>query len=287
MLRLLRRTSVTTPPPANLPWSRQRLLAALAGVLAGVVALIAGLGFAVYFALTGAATTASSDSDHRASTGAQRNETARRDQIAAAPMLDVDATAARPSDPAATPGPAITIPDPTGTGPAGVPSGFPRTPAGAVGQLAAIEQTVLQTMSIPTTSEVYQAWALPGAVPQPQWELTRSVQMFLGAAQMGNTMDPSAAVVITPVGAQIKGSDGGDWSLACVLVTATASGTKTAKAAYGHCERMQWKTGAGGGRWMIGPGAAPAQAPSTWPGTDLAAKAGWKTWVTTPSGGDS
>jgi hypothetical protein len=30
---------------------------------------------------------------------------------------------------------------------------------------------------------------------------------------------------------------------------------------------------------MVAPGTPPAQAPSTWPGSDLSLKAGWRTWV--------
>ena len=34
------------------------------------------------------------------------------------------------------------------------------------------------------------------------------------------------------------------------------------------------------GRWQLAPGTAPAKAPSTWPGSDLALQAGWRTWQT-------
>ena len=66
-------------------------------------------------------------------------------------------------------------------GPAGVPTGFPHTPEGAVGQLAAIATTVLQAMSIerprPCTAR-----GPPGAPPVDDWELTAAVQAFLGSA---------------------------------------------------------------------------------------------------------
>ena len=69
--------------------------------------------------------------------------------------------------------------------------------------------------------------------------------------------------------------------LACVLLDVKAQISTQARIAYGHCERMQW-TDQDGGRWVIGDGPAPARAPSTWPGTDLAAQAGWKT-LTSPA----
>ena len=82
----------------------------------------------------------------------------------------------------------------------------------------------------------------------------------------------------TPTAAQVKGTDGTDWVLACVLLDVQARIVTQARIAYGHCERMQWSTDEGG-RWLIAAGSPPAQAPSTWPETDLARQAGWLTWV--------
>jgi len=62
--------------------------------------------------------------------------------------------------------------------------------------------------------------------------------------------------------------------LACVLLRVDATIARSASIAYGHCERLQWSDS----RWQIAPGAQPALAPSTWPGTDQAARAGWLTW---------
>src|SRR5450759_6005709 len=173
-------------------------------------------------------------------------------------------------------GPAITIPASTRLGPASVPAGFPRTPDGAVAQLAAIETTVLQGMSIAAATQVYEQWALPGGVGVAGWEITQDVQAFLATAQMGPEKDITTTVVATPAAAQVKGTDGPDWVLACVLLDMRATITADAQMGYGYCERMQWHTG----RWMIAPGTPPARAPSTWPGSDLSIKAGWRTWAT-------
>ncbi|NHA01215.1 hypothetical protein G5V59_18825 [Nocardioides sp. W3-2-3] len=74
----------------------------------------------------------------------------------------------------------------------------------------------------------------------------------------------------------MKGTDGPDWTTVCVLMKVTASYKQEAQIAFAHCERMQWV----GGRWMVAPGAPPAPAPATWPGTQLAHEAGWRTWST-------
>ncbi len=60
---------------------------------------------------------------------------------------------------------------PSMVGPAGVPSGFPHTPEGAVAQLAAIEVTVVEAMSIPTAHQVHAAWTLPGGVGAGEWAM--------------------------------------------------------------------------------------------------------------------
>jgi hypothetical protein len=167
------------------------------------------------------------------------------------------------------------IPPSTVIGPAGVPTGFPHSHEGAVGQLAAIGVTVLQGMSIPHTNDVYWRWALPGGVGVERWQMTANVQAFLAAAQMGQEKDLSASVVAVPAAGQVKGVDGPDWLVACVLFEIRATITVEARMGYGYCERMQWQKG----RWMIAPGPPPATPPSTWPGSELSIKAGWRSWI--------
>ena len=263
-------------------WDRRRLLVVLAAVVVMAVLLLLGLGCAVYFALTSATgavkpvpanTAAQVAPVPQAARGA-----ARRDEIASSPMLAVGPAGSRGSTPAAVAGPSITIPASTRQGPASVPAGFPRTPVGAVAQLAAIETTVLDGMSIAAANQVYAQWALPGGVGVPGWEITQDVQAFLATAQMGSEKDMTSSVVATPAAAQVKGTDGTDWVLACVLLDMRATITADARMGYGYCERMQWQAG----RWMIAPGTPPARAPSTWPGSDLSIKAGWRTWVGGP-----
>ncbi|KNX35872.1 hypothetical protein [Luteipulveratus halotolerans] len=264
-----------TTTDATVGWSRRRLLVVLGAAAAAGVALLFGLVYAVYFAIASASSghdatgTSPMRADNAPATGA-----AHRDAVAAEPMLAVDQGASQPAPPAAVAAPAIAIPASTTQGPAEVASGFPRTPQGAIGQLAAIEQIVLQSMSIQQANTVHAAWSLPGAPSVAQWPLTQNVQSFLGSAKMGGSLDPTSTVVVTPAGAQVKGTDGPDWVLACVQVKVQATITQDAQMGYGYCERMQWH----GGRWMIAPGPAPAPAPSTWPGSELSTKAGWKTW---------
>ena len=203
-----------------------------------------------------------------------------RDAIAAEPMLEVQPVDSRPTSLAAIAGPVIEIPPSTDVGPAGVPTGFPHTAEGAIGQLAAIEVTVLQGMSIPHTNDVYRRWTLPGGVGVERWQMTANVQAFLAAARMGQEKDLSASVVAVPAAGQVKRVDGPGWLVACVLLEIRATITVEARMGYGYCERMQWQNG----RWMIAPGTPPTKAPSTWPGSELSIKAGWRSWIHTGKG---
>ena len=265
------------------PWGRRRLVRTLAIVAVVAALLLAGLSYAVYSAIASTRSSAAAASPGQEIRSAEQlpSGPARRDAIAAAPMLAVPPEASRSGKPSAQVGPTITIPPAGRVGPAGVPTGFPHSPEGAVAQLAAIETTVLQSMSIDRAHQVHAAWSNPGAVAAESWELTTNIQAFLASSAGQYAGDLRTAVVTTPIAAQVKGTDGTDWVLACVLLDVKAQIATQARIAYGHCERMQWSTH-DGGRWVIGAGAVPARAPSTWPGTDLAIEAGWKT-VTTPA----
>jgi hypothetical protein len=266
-----------TRPPTTVtgrPWSRGRLLLLLGTVVTAAVVVVAGLGLLAYASLTtplppAPATTAASGSP---------SGQALRDALAAALMLAVTDADSRGGTPAATPAPGIVVPDSTLIGPTRVPSGFPHTPEGAIGQLAAIEIAVLSQMSVAGTGEVYRRWAMPEAPMLEQWPLLRHVQSFLAGARMGPAKDPTTTIRLDPAGAQVKATDGPDWTIACVLLDATVTIRTQARTGFGYCERMQWDPASD--RWLIGPGTPPALAPSTWPGTQLAQAAGWLTWTT-------
>lgn len=253
-------------------WPRWRLLATLAAVAAAGLFLVVGFGLAVWAALTPPpATPAPTPAELPGSRSA-----AIRDELAAQPMLQIPASAASTPDLSTRLAPTLIVPSADAVGPAGVPTGFPRTPEGAVGQLAAIEVTVVEAMSIPHAHQVHTAWSQPGGVPAAEWAMTRNVQSFLSTlGDQGDTKDDSILIAATPAAGIVKGTDGPDWVLACVLLDVRAVVVTEARIGYGHCERMTWHDG----RWVIAPGHPPAEAPSTWPGSELAVDAGWRTWT--------
>lgn len=268
-------------------WGRRRLLAILATAFLVAVSLIGGLVYAVVIAVGGVgqpAATAGGEVVTGIDDYTTVDQSARgdrfRDEVAAAPMLTVPDDAMSPGDPAAATreGRAgIEIPTGESVGPAQILTGFPHTPAGALAQLAQIDTAVLQAMSLPVGREVYEAWALPGGVGADDWWITQSVQAFLTATSMGEVLDPRAYVEVEPAGGLVKGTDGPDWLVGCVLYKVTASYRQEAQVAFAHCERLAWV----GDRWMIAPGPPPAPAPATWPGTARADQAGWRGWLTT------
>src|SRR5690606_13352026 len=102
--------------------------------------------------------------------------------IADAPMLTVDDPRAfREGDVARTVVDPLVVPAPSATGPVGVPTGYPRTPEGAVAQLAAIDVAVVQGMSVPATHQIYRSWSTGNADPGG-WVMTGNVTDFLTAA---------------------------------------------------------------------------------------------------------
>lgn len=259
--------------PETAPWSRTRLLALVGGLVVAVVLTLVGGGLAIGHATMGVRPAAVATGEPaRAPEGIRPS----RDEIAAAPMLSVDPQAAFHPDPATVPAGSIVVPQPLVLdGPAGVPTGFPHTHEGAVGQWAAIAQTVLESMSLPRTREIHTAWAQPGGPALAQWTLTRNVTSFLTAArQGGDEKDLTTIVAVTPAAGLVKGGDGPDWTVVCVLLDVQAWIKTESRMGYGLCSRMAWIDG----RWQVAPGAEPAPAPSAWPGSTAAVAAGWLAW---------
>lgn len=271
-------------------WGRGRLLAVLAGVGLAALVGVGGIAEAVHLALAGTDQGDGIGSGFSVGPSAGPGEgggAAWRDRVAAAPMLRVPATAAWPAQTTpARSGAPIVVPPGTGVvGPAYVMTGFPHTPQGAIAQLAQIDIAALTSLSTATAGEVHRAWVMPDGVGEQGWWPLVSMRAFLdsiGAAPSGGSAAvPSLSLM--PVAALVKGTDGNDWAVVCVLFEVTGSFRSQAQIAAGDCARMQWDRG----RWMIGPGPAPAPAPATWPGTGWAARAGWRTWSASPAGSPS
>jgi hypothetical protein len=264
------------------------MLALLGGAAATALAAVAGLVLLVVLALRpgtaqDSATTAAHPST--ASTGTSAAGSGRtnvavpgrgraRDVLAAKPMPTVDAQAARPGPVSLTPPGQIALPTATRTGPAGVPTGFPHTPQGALAQLAAIDAAAMQSGSLAGARAVLAGWALPGGPTGQSWTLIRGMAALLDQAGLSGGGSPRLALVLTPLMGLIKGTSGPDFVVPCVDFELDVTLEQTARAAVADCQRMIW-TSNESGRWLIGPGREPAPAPSVWPDTDAAITAGY------------
>jgi hypothetical protein len=270
--------------PRSPQWSRRKLLALLAMAALTVAGLVAGLVLAVAYAIDpggdsadandvgGSVGTAADPAP--AAVGASPLAAAEaRDALAARPMPAVPESASRPAPVShRDPDSPILLPRATVTGPAGVPTGFPHTPEGAMAQLAAIDEAALQSGSLSGARAVIAAWAMPGGPTTTSWSGVRAMSTLLSAAGLSGGGSPQLAVVLTPLMGQIKGSVGPDFVVPCVDFELVVTLQQTARGAIADCQRMVWHRD----RWMIGPGEEPALPPSVWPGTDLAIEVGYR-----------
>ena len=275
-----RRDKAPKPAPQ---WTREKMLALLVGAAVVALVLLTGVGLCVYYALqpqrhaTAGGGNGSATSPSPVTTGGGQQEGGQdaRDVLAAKPMPQVDAAASHPSAVSMTnPGTPIVLPAATRSGPAGVPTGYPHTPEGAMAQLAAIDQVALQSGSLGTARDVIANWALPGGPDGQSWTGVQALESLLTDTQTAGTAQ--LAIVLTPLMGQVKGSVGQDFTIPCVDFELDVTLTQTARGAVADCQRMVWQPDGHGGRWMVGPGAEPATPPSVWPDTDLAIQVGYR-----------
>lgn len=281
-----RRSAAPTAPAPG--WSRQKMLALLIGAATVTLVLVAGLALAVNFALQPAGHAASPGDAAPSGQGpisgraAPRQAADLRDVLAARPMPTVVEDAAQPG-PVSTrdPGPPILLPAAMSSGPAQVPTGFPHDPAGAMAQLAAIDQVALQSGALAGARAVIAGWAAPGGPTGSSWSLVRGLADLLDSAGLSGGGSPQLAIVATPLMGLVKGSVGPDFVIPCVDFELDVTLAQTARAAAADCQRMLWS----GGRWLIGPGPEPATPPSVWPDTDLPVAVGYRDLRPEPSHG--
>jgi hypothetical protein len=278
---LSRRGANYRPSPE---WSRQKMFALLTGAGLTGVLLVVGIVLAVVYAIhphrhpaaehdTTSTSVSTTDRGGAGKSGRPRTRMDPRDVLAAKPMTAVDEEASHPGPVSAKdPGTPITLPAPTSTGPAQVPTGFLRTQPGAMAQLAAIDQTALQSGTLAGAREVIRAWALPGGPSSSSWSGVHAMAEFFNAAGLSGGGNDRLAIVASPLMGQIKGTVGPDFVLPCVDYEIDVTLQQTSRGAVADCQRMVWN----GNRWMVGPGSEPAPAPSVWPDTDAAIAVGYR-----------
>jgi hypothetical protein len=250
-------------------WGPARLRALVVAVALVALAVLAGVVLAVVGVLT---------EEEPGSADAARQEeapstaTSSQDALAAMAMPTTDPDDALPGPVSRQAAGVIELPRTTAVGPADVPTGFPRTPEGALAQLAAIDVTAMQSGSMDGVRRVIAEWAAPGGPTPETWSGAAGMASLLSAAGLSGAGSPQLAVVVRPAMGLIKGSVGPQFVVVCLNLEFTVTVERTSRIAIADCQRMAWV----GDRWVIGAGPEPAQAPSIWPGTERAIAAGWR-----------
>jgi hypothetical protein len=261
-------------------WSRQKMLALLIGVGVLAMVLVIGLVLAVGYAFSPSAghaaghpSTTDSGTGRGTGAGALGAVPDPRDAVAERAMPSVGEDASHPGPVStANPGAAIRLPAATTTGPAQVPTGFPHTAAGAMAQLAAIDQVALQSGSLSGARAVIHGWAMPSGPTASSWSVVQGLATLFSQAGLSGGGSSQLAIVLTPLMGQIKGSVGADFVVPCIDFELDVTLVQTARGATADCQRMVWN----GSRWVIGAGSEPATPPSVWPDTDTAIRVGYK-----------
>ncbi|WP_370973827.1 hypothetical protein [Amycolatopsis sp. cg9] len=201
---------------------------------------------------------------------------AEENALAAQPMVQLPAQAAQPQAmTTATAGPAITVPKPTVTTGRWIPGGFPGTPEGALGQLKALDETAMTAADPQVYARGYRELAESGAPDPGSTGLASLLTSMRARAQLpatGSVTGLSATYQVTH--GQIKGTaSGGRYVVACVLGQFSVGvNGQLVSVGVGDCQAMRWT----GSDWRIASAALAAPAPSAWPGSADAVKAGYR-----------
>lgn len=211
-----------------------------------------------------------------APTTAGNGGAAEENALAAQPMVQLPAQAAQPQAmTTATAGPAIAVPKPTITTGRWIPGGFPDTAEGALGQLKVLDETAMTAADPQVYARSYRELAEPGAPDPGSTGLASLLTSLRSRAQLpatGLITGLSATYQVTH--GQIKGvTSGGRYAVVCVLGQFSVGvNGQVVSAGVGDCQAMRWT----GSEWRIASGAMAAPAPSAWPGSADAVKAGYR-----------
>jgi hypothetical protein len=174
-----------------------------------------------------------------------------------------------------TAGPPIRLSQPSATTGGRIPTSFPETTVGALGQLKALDQTAMWGGDPDTYARAYREVSLPGAPDPGSTGLASVLTSFRAAAGLPDAgVAPGLSVTYEITEGLIKGTtDDGRYTVICVLGELSVQDRgETVDAGVGDCQAMRW-TATG---WRISPGALAAPAPSAWPGSVESVDAGYR-----------
>ncbi|TDD37789.1 hypothetical protein E1288_39940 [Saccharopolyspora elongata] len=169
----------------------------------------------------------------------------------------------------------ITIPRPTDSSDQWIPKVRVPTPEGALAQLKALSEVALNGVDPAVVDRAYRELQLPGA-PDPGMSVPHSTaaDLRLAARMASSGPVPGLTATYEVTHGLVKGiGDQGRFTVVCVLgeLVVDYRGA-TAKGGLGECQSMRL-TDEG---WRISPTAPAAPAPSAWPGSAPALRAGYR-----------
>lgn len=259
-------------------WTRLRLQILLGTIAVVVLALVVGGTWSVINLLTGSTTNDISAANGSGPGTSAQDELANK-QLPAAPV-----EAAQPGGDLSTGNTGtLEIPPPMEVGEVGVATGYPHTPQGALAQMAAIDSTALSSASVEVAQDIIVKWAAPGGPTPESWSGVKGVATLLGSVGLSADAQNGITIGVEPKMGFVKGTVGPDFVVPCVdfIITVALPGAQSQQVAAADCQRMVWQEDVNGGRWVIGPGDEPAEAPSLWPGSQASFDAGYQ-WLEVP-----
>ncbi|GAB3284233.1 hypothetical protein [Kineosporia babensis] len=209
-----------------------------------------------------------------------------RDEVAARAMPEAGTGRAygRAEPPTVAIPPSIDLPQAQDVDEVGVATGFPATQEGAVAQLAAIASAAADSSSLPGVERVRQGWVASGGPGVGEWTWRSTMAHLLTTMDAPLVGSPGVRVSGRPVMGLVKDTGGQEvgagWAVVCVNVALHVQVNGAGHdGVVADCQRMLWD----GRRWLIGPGAVPAQLVSQpEPGTDAAYAAGFRDLTAEP-----
>lgn len=266
-------------------WTRLRLQILLGAVAVVVLALVVGGAWSVINVLTGSKPGGASHTGAGSGSGTARSA---QDRLADKQLPAAPVEAAQPGGDLSTGKTGtLEIPPPMEVGEVGVATGYPHTPQGALAQMAAIDSTALSSASVKIAQGVITHWAADGGPTPESWSGVKGVATLLGSAGLSADAQNGITIGVEPKMGFVKGTVGSDFVVPCVdfIITVTLPGAQSQQVAAADCQRMVWQDDTQGGhndgRWVIGPGEEPAEAPSLWPGSQASFDAGYQ-WLEVP-----
>lgn len=207
-----------------------------------------------------------------APTAANPSQGPSEDEIISQPFPSYESAQGKMQPVVLSSAPPMALPTPTATSPAGVPTGFPRTPEGALAQLKAMDETGFRGMNSTNAQSVYRD---SFETVDPTFYSTGWIGGLVAKFEQNNSeaTQGSYTADFTATQGIVRGTArNGDIVVACIVGKGVISGQHiTNSGPWSDCQVMHWT----GKRWMAQPRDS-TSAPNVSPGSAEAYRLGFR-----------